>query len=144
MKSLLAAAVAVMVFAGGAAQAAGCPNGANISNVTTSGTAGTRTFTITGTGFGKGPSKSSYLGDNPHFYLHDTTTGVDAGGFGDLLVVYFQSWNDSEIDIGGFGKRYGKDGYFFNPSDTVTVGVGTPNNRNSPKYCVATYSFTLP
>lgn len=144
MKTVLLAVAAAAVLGGGSAWAGGCVGGANISGVVTVGSGATRTFTINGSGFGSGPSKTTYLGDNPHFYLHDDTNGIDAGGYGDLLTVLFQSWNSDQIDIGGFGKRYGKDGFQFNSGDQVTVGVGTPNNRNSPKYCVATYTFNLP
>lgn len=151
MKFLMMAATVAAIGAAGSALASPsvnvCPTTAgypNITNVTTSGSGATRSFTITGVNFGSGPPQGAYQGDNPHFSLDDTTDGISAGGMGNLLVVYFASWSPTEIDIGHFGKRYGKDGYVFNSGDQVTVSVGSGKNINKPGYCVATYTLTLP
>jgi serine/threonine protein kinase len=92
--------------AGNAASASGTPV---ISNVSFSGTSGSYTLTVTGSGFGPASANTPFTGTAPNFRIADSAqVGHGEWGYvGDANQLTYQSWTNSRVVVSGLGASPG-------------------------------------
>jgi serine/threonine protein kinase len=80
-----------------------------VSAVSFSGTPGSYTLTITGSGFGPPPGTTPFTGTAPNFRIADSAQiGHGEWGYdGDANQLAYQSWTNSQIVVGGLGASPG-------------------------------------
>lgn len=91
-----------------------------ISSVQFSGSSGNYTVTITGSGFGDYPGTLPFEGDSSYLSIEDRAQigHLEWGYSGDANILTYNSWSDTQIQVGGFGAV---------PGDAVTVTVFNPS-----------------
>lgn len=124
-----------------------------VTGVTFSGSGASTMMVIRGAGFGIAPTQVPLTGDIDFFSLQDTSNNgsntFTAGGnyfsatAADGITLNYQSWDDNEIVISGFGGNYGSNGDVILPGDSVALTIWNSSDVNSSGP-VTTWTGTVP
>ncbi len=100
-----------------------------------------QTIVITGGGFG---TQQPYTGDSHHIWFADTTKGWGAGYNIDAVTLIVNSWEDSQIVLGGFSGSWGSNNWTLDIGDKVNVDVWNPQSGDGPaiRYSKVTLAAT--
>jgi uncharacterized protein (TIGR03437 family) len=108
-----------------------------ITSVSPISTQQNQTITIMGSGFG---TQAPYTGNSAYIALFDVTTNWQAGNVGclegpcenDAVTLIVQSWQDSEIVLGGFSGAWGSNIWTLNKGDEVQIDVWNAQSASGP------------
>ena len=92
-----------------------------INSVQFTGSAGSYTLTLQGSGFGSPTVSLPHQGDVSNFRVGDSATFNESGYTGDADTLLFKSWTNTEIVVEGFGGQ---------PGDAVTIALWNSTSQN--------------